>query len=178
MPDKKPYAGKCCDVDVDEFEEDVFKSILRPEDSECSSTDNQSSCTQEIVLDERVESLISILLRFKGNPTFYRLLARMVLIHESKNQDYGDGNPFGNFYKSKEVGVDVLSGVLVRMSDKWSRICTLAKRKNNAAMVKDESIEDTLIDMANYAIIACSIYKNEIQNKPTSEQEGENAKAT
>jgi hypothetical protein len=46
--------------------------------------------------------------------------------------------------------------MLVRMMDKMSRISTLLDKK---AQVSDESIEDTLEDLANYAIIMKSYIK-------------------
>jgi hypothetical protein len=40
---------------------------------------------------------------------------------------------------------------LVRLEDKLNRARTLSKQ---TALVNDEKIEDTLLDMANYAILA------------------------
>lgn len=62
----------------------------------------------------------------------------------SKNKDYGD-----SFHKSfEEYGL--LSSV-IRMSDKLNRLKSFAK--NDDLSVKDESIRDTLLDLANYAIM-------------------------
>lgn len=97
--------------------------------------------------------------RESGHPMFYELLEKMADIHSVKNQDYGGGNPLGNFLESQKFGIDPFTGILVRLSDKWSRICSLAKKKNMAGAVKDESIEDTLIDLANYAILALVVKK-------------------
>lgn len=44
-------------------------------------------------------------------------------------------------------------GIIVRMSDKLARLNNLMKNKNNI-QVTDEKIEDTLKDIANYAIMA------------------------
>ena len=44
-----------------------------------------------------------------------------------------------------------LTSFLVRLEDKLNRARTLSKQE---AKVKDEKIEDTLLDMANYAILA------------------------
>ena len=61
--------------------------------------------------------------------------------YESKNKDYGD-----SFSKQfQEYG---LISSAIRLEDKLSRFKNLIK---NEAQVKDESIEDTLLDMANYA---------------------------
>jgi len=45
------------------------------------------------------------------------------------------------------------------MSDKMSRISNLIK--DNKPQVKDESIEDTLVDLANYSIILSIYLKHE-----------------
>lgn len=62
----------------------------------------------------------------------------------AKNHDYGNSasdlyNKFG------------LISYIVRMNDKMSRINTLIKRE---AEVKDEKITDTLLDLANYCLLA------------------------
>lgn len=91
-----------------------------------------------------------------GHPMFYELLDRMREIHAAKNQDYGAGDPLGNFKASADgLGISPFKGVLVRMSDKWSRIQSIVKRGTH--MVKDETIEDTLLDLAVYSILAIVI---------------------
>lgn len=67
-------------------------------------------------------------------------------IHETfkiKNADYG--NSFGEQYE--EYGI--LSAV-IRLDDKMRRLKQLMKQE---AQVKDESIRDTVLDLANYAIM-------------------------
>lgn len=73
-------------------------------------------------------------------------------ILKKKSHDYsGDTNPFKNFEISSEVsGVDVPTTILIRLSDKLSRIGTLL---HNNAMVADEKIEDTIKDAINYLAI-------------------------
>jgi hypothetical protein len=63
-----------------------------------------------------------------------------------KRQDYGSGNisAFGEF------------GVIVRLNDKMERL----KNLNKMPSVKNESIEDTYQDIANYAVIALLIRRN------------------
>lgn len=70
-----------------------------------------------------------------------------ILNHETyikKNHDYGDS--FGKSYR--ELGI--ISAV-TRISDKYNRLVTLATGNENE--IKDESIIDTLMDMANYCLM-------------------------
>jgi hypothetical protein len=68
-----------------------------------------------------------------------------------KNADYANSDdPFANFKTSTIVGVPVEKAFLVRMGDKLARIGNLLDRP---AEVKDESIGDTLSDLANYALL-------------------------
>ena len=73
-------------------------------------------------------------------------------IVRAKNQDYaGKTDPFKNFRLVEHIGVcSVEEAILVRMADKFQRIANLM---HSEAAVKDESIEDTLIDLMNYANI-------------------------
>lgn len=72
-------------------------------------------------------------------------------ISEAKNSDYaGSEDAFKNFRACELLGVDSNLGILVRITDKLMRISNLLERD---AKVKDESINDTLADLANYAMI-------------------------
>ena len=64
---------------------------------------------------------------------------------QEKNQAYGD-----SFTESVDkFGKTVIA---VRLSDKFNRICNLIKR--GELKKNDESLEDTLLDMAGYSILA------------------------
>lgn len=76
-------------------------------------------------------------------------------LHARKDKDYG--NSFSKTYD--EYGLTMCA---IRLEDKLQRFKRLIK---NQAEVKDESIEDTLIDLANYAIMSLI----EIRNDKTSE---------
>ena len=65
-------------------------------------------------------------------------------IYTQKNRAYG--NSFGETY----ADLGIVSAV-TRMSDKFNRLKTLAKDKDIPQ--GDESIADTLLDLANYAIM-------------------------
>lgn len=64
-------------------------------------------------------------------------------IYVAKNKDYGD-----SFSSIRE---EFPNAVLVRLSDKFQRIKTLMLKGCGPEV--DESIEDTLIDLANYALM-------------------------
>lgn len=64
-------------------------------------------------------------------------------LHNRKNADYGD-----SFDKTLDEFGLVASAT--RMSDKFNRFKSLIK---NPAQVSDEKIEDTLIDLASYAMM-------------------------
>ena len=81
--------------------------------------------------------------------------ATMNDILKRKNADYaGPKGEYNNFEFCEKLGVCTTEeGLVVRISDKMTRICNLLKAD---AQVKDESIKDTLLDMANYAMILAS----------------------
>lgn len=65
-------------------------------------------------------------------------------LYEKKNHDYGDS--FHLSYMEEGMAMP-----RIRLGDKFNRFKTLSKAENQE--VKDESIRDTLIDLANYAIM-------------------------
>lgn len=93
-----------------------------------------------------------------GHPSFYVFVQKMCEIHSTKNQDYGGGNPLGNFMECAEIDVPPVIGIMVRLGDKWSRIKSLIKQ-GGEGQVKDESLIDTLMDMANYSILMAVMFK-------------------
>lgn len=64
-------------------------------------------------------------------------------LYQRKNADYGDS--FGKSYQ--EYGMTM---ACIRLEDKLNRLKSLCKQE---AKVQDESLEDTLMDLANYAIM-------------------------
>lgn len=74
---------------------------------------------------------------------FMDITTNMAKTYAAKNHDYGN-----SFDESlDEFG---LVAAVVRIGDKMNRIKSLIKKE---AEVKDESIQDTLLDMANYCIM-------------------------
>lgn len=81
-----------------------------------------------------------------------KICEEMNSLYERKNHDYGDS--FGILYR--EEGMPM---VRIRLGDKYNRFKTLSRGSN--AQVKDESIRDTLLDIANYAIMTIIEMENE-----------------
>lgn len=79
---------------------------------------------------------------------------KMRAITMAKNADYtGESvDPFANFTRSEALGITSTErGFLTRMVDKIARLISFADR--GILQVKDESVEDTLLDLANYCIL-------------------------
>lgn len=65
-------------------------------------------------------------------------------LYEAKNRDYGDS--FGKSFE--EWGLPM---ACIRLGDKLNRLSSFAKGQE--MLVQDERVEDTLMDLANYAIM-------------------------
>lgn len=81
-------------------------------------------------------------------------------ISRKKNADYTGGNddPFSNFKAVEVLGISTESGFLTRMMDKMKRIASFAE--NGELQVKDESVLDTLNDLANYCALFAGYIKS------------------
>ena len=75
------------------------------------------------------------------------------ILYEQKNKDYDDS--FGKSYETYGMAMPC-----IRLEDKLNRLRALTL-KGNQQQVKDESVIDTLKDMANYAIM--TIIEMELQ---------------
>ncbi len=82
-------------------------------------------------------------IRVTNHEAHTELLNFMHEQYVAKNTDYG--NSFSETFE--RFG---LTAPIVRMWDKLQRVETLSKQE---AQVKDESIRDTLLDLANYAVM-------------------------
>lgn len=76
---------------------------------------------------------------------YQSILRNMEETYKAKDNDYG--NSVG--YTYKKYG-DV--SFLVRITDKFNRIESLTDPKHNIT-VKDEKLEDTILDLANYCLL-------------------------
>ncbi len=86
------------------------------------------------------------------NETPLSILDNMQAVYEAKDNDYSaTGLPMGNLRKCEDAGIDAWRGCLVRIGDKMSRLENFLKEKEY--LVISEKAEDTVIDLANYAIL-------------------------
>jgi len=96
------------------------------------------------------------------NKDFEKALDELKDLHHRKNSNYaGKGDPYANFRESKRLGIEPYMGVLIRMSDKYCRICNLASGIEDKV---GESIKDTLTDLAVYSVI-CRLLIEEYEKK-------------
>ena len=95
--------------------------------------------------------------------TGYAVAQSMHETYVAKDSDYAsNGKPMGNLRISEEVGIEPWRACLLRMMDKMSRIKSF--RNKGTYAVADEKITDTLIDMANYALLAQVLFSEEIDD--------------
>lgn len=89
-------------------------------------------------------------------------IAELRELHVTKNAGYSgldNPDPWANFRNSEKFGVKASVGALVRLSDKWTRLCNLAKNMNNNMV--GEGFIDTLLDLAAYALIIICLWEEQ-----------------
>ena len=84
--------------------------------------------------------------KFEAIDVFKSITGEMTTLFEIKNKNYG--NSF-----SKQFDEYGLTSVCIRLEDKLNRLKSLSKQGDNAN-VDDESLRDTLIDLANYSVLS------------------------
>lgn len=103
------------------------------------------------VKPEEKHDAVEGVLRLMPNAPFDAILKEMSELHAKKNADYG--NAFAKRFERLEgrrKGAG-LENAVSRIGDKYERLENLAY--GNEAQVKDESIRETLIDLACYAVM-------------------------
>lgn len=135
-----PFAGKVCTIaladengmvytlveDTNSFRFLWLEELLEP-------VDEPAMCFG--VIDEEPSSPKEV--------AFKAITDAMLDTYIRKNHDYGDS--FGEGFK--EFG---LVSAVIRLGDKYRRLKSLCK---DEAKVKDEGVKDTLLDLANYAVM-------------------------
>lgn len=103
-------------------------------------------------LDEQLNNDCALdQINWESNDPFTTVLLAMNRVHIAKNSDYGN-----SFDKTMDqFGV---TAAIIRLSDKMNRLVNLTQHGN--PQVK-ESIEDTLLDMANYCVMTLAYLKKD-----------------
>jgi hypothetical protein len=87
---------------------------------------------------------------------FRTIIESMIDTFIRKNHDYG--NSF-----EESLNEEGIAAARIRMGDKWNRFKALSKGKH--VKVNDESIRDTLLDLANYCVMTAMWLDNgNVQN--------------
>lgn len=82
---------------------------------------------------------------------FHEILKELGDLHDKKGLDYGaSADSLANVRASAAFGVPAWIGVAIRMRDKMTRLQAFAR----AGALANESLEDSLRDIAVYAVIA------------------------
>ncbi len=89
---------------------------------------------------------------------FKTILDEMYATAERKNHDYaGNEDPLSNLERSANMGIPPWKGIVIRLGDKYSRLESFCRQ--GELRVKDESVEDTFMDNANYSILGLILYR-------------------
>ena len=101
----------------------------------------------------------------KQSKRFYEIINVIKELHDKKRHDYADTDDiFANFRLSELAGTPAWQGSVIRMGDKYARICNFIKK--GEFKFKEENIKDTLMDMAIYSLITMILYEEEIEKLP------------
>ena len=90
---------------------------------------------------------------------FFDLCDALKEMHRRKSQDYGcprGTDPLANIRNGAAfVGIEPWKGAMVRLSDKVTRLATF----NRTGSLTHEGVEDTLLDLAAYSLLALVLYR-------------------
>lgn len=143
------------------------------------NTSVENGCVHEVLdsLDERDDHIKALQEQIKGHckriadqsellgkraerrhglSSYYKILEEMADLHERKARDYGTGeDPLANIRASEEFGVPAWLGAVLRGNDKMKRLKAYAINGTLA----NEGVEDSLMDLAAYAMIALVLFR-------------------
>lgn len=95
-----------------------------------------------------------------GDPRFLDKLNWIAELHSAKQYDYGAGeDPFANLRASQDFGVEPWVGATIRMNDKITRLKSFIAKGE----LKNESVMDSFLDIAVYALIASILYEETLR---------------
>ena len=93
-----------------------------------------------------------------GNPEFEAVIEEVLEMHRRKGADYGTKEDFfANVSASAQWGIPPWVGAMMRANDKVVRLQSAAR----GSTLQNEGIEDSLLDIATYAVIAVCLFRRE-----------------
>ncbi len=147
-----PYCEPC----------NLLRGLLRDlallhQDNQCLRQQILGHCArivaQSDLLTRRAETTMSA-----GHAGYLQLLEEMKALHLRKAADYGRADdPLANLRKSREVGIDPCLGAWLRAKDKVQRIDSFFLK----GTLTNESLEDSLLDLAAYCLLALTLRREE-----------------
>ena len=87
---------------------------------------------------------------------FMYVVEEIVAMHNKKQKDYGSNtDPFANVRAAADFGIEPWIGCLIRANDKMKRL----QKAASGGQLANESVEDSMLDLAVYAIICLVLYR-------------------
>lgn len=97
------------------------------------------------------------------------VVKKLLDVTAKKNNDYTTGesatNPFANFDRSTDFGVHPLTGLCIRMQDKFQRAMTFAKDGKLEVIEGNDQVEDIFLDLMGYSLLALGMLERDKQIK-------------
>ena len=137
------YGGICYVELMDKFK-DKECIITYVDNTSYHINDSKLWWTDEMLQD--VENNIMEVNNMDRLGIYQHIINNLEDTYKKKNSDYG--NSVGNTY---EKFGDI--SFLTRITDKYNRMVNLVCNSNNVRKVKDEALEDTILDLANYCLL-------------------------
>jgi hypothetical protein len=91
---------------------------------------------------------------------YEQVLAELLIMFLKKHRDYGKGN----ILSIKELGISM------RLAEKVERLKNLLMKQEMGEAPVNESVEDTWIDIAVYAVIGVLVRRNHFQSLDVSKK--------
>ena len=94
--------------------------------------------------------------RHPNSARFHEILETVGQLHDKKQKDYGSGDdPFANVRATERWGMPAWIGAMMRANDKVVRLQSFVQNGTLA----NEGVEDSLLDIAVYSIIALVLFE-------------------
>lgn len=95
----------------------------------------------------------------QGSLDYFEVLAEAVDLHIRKVAGYGKpDDAWANFRRIEDMGLDPITGIIVRMNDKMSRLNNLERTAGGADMIGEGRTAE-LADMLGYSGIGLALEK-------------------